>query len=78
MIESELKDLESQIDSFVESFQQLATENNSLRKQIAHLNRDRAALLDKKQNNSYLHGKDLVHDPRSRIHSHCHYRRLCR
>ena len=49
MIESELNSLELQIDDFVKSFQQLTIENKSLRKEMVHLNQERAALLHKKK-----------------------------
>lgn len=49
MSESELRNLELQIDSVVESFQQLNRENGSLRKKIDSLAHERAMLLDKKQ-----------------------------
>jgi uncharacterized protein (TIGR02449 family) len=49
MIESELNSLELQVDDFVKSFQQLTIENKSLRKEVAHLNQERAALLNKKK-----------------------------
>ena len=47
MIESELSNLELQVDNFVKSFQKITIENNSLHKEIAHLNHDHADLLDK-------------------------------
>jgi uncharacterized protein (TIGR02449 family) len=49
MINIELESLEQQIDKFVDSFQKLSTENNSLRKQVAQLNLERAASLDKEK-----------------------------
>jgi len=49
MTQSELNSLEQQIDTFVESFQQLTIEKNSLRKKVDHLNHERTILLDKKK-----------------------------
>jgi uncharacterized protein (TIGR02449 family) len=49
MIESELNNLEIEVDSFIEAFQKLNTENSSLQKQVAHLNSERSALLDKEK-----------------------------
>lgn len=49
MTKSELDNLELQIDSFIESFQQLTIENNSLRKKITNLNHEYAFLSDKKK-----------------------------
>lgn len=49
MIESELSGLELQVDDFIKSFQQLTIENKSLRKEVAHLNQERAVLLNKKK-----------------------------
>jgi uncharacterized protein (TIGR02449 family) len=49
MIESELSSLELQADDFVKSFQQLTIENKSLRKEVVHLNQERAALLNKQK-----------------------------
>jgi uncharacterized protein (TIGR02449 family) len=49
MIKSELDQLESHVDSFVKSFQQLTIENNSLRKKMTHLNQERTGFLDKKK-----------------------------
>lgn len=49
MIESELNSLELQVDDFVKSFQQLTIENKSLRKEVVHLNQERAALLNKQK-----------------------------
>jgi len=49
MTKSELDNLELQIDSFIESFQQLAIENNSLHKKVTDLSHERASFLDKKK-----------------------------
>ncbi|EKE01017.1 MAG: hypothetical protein ACD_21C00242G0005 [uncultured bacterium] len=49
MTESEFDSLESQIDSFIEHFQQLTIENSSLHKKVTHLSQERASLLEKKK-----------------------------
>lgn len=48
MVESELKDLEAQIDKLIEIARKLKLENSSLHKKIAALNSENVALLDKK------------------------------
>lgn len=49
MSESELSKLELQVNDFAKSFRQCTIENSSLRKEVANLNHERAALLNKKK-----------------------------
>ena len=49
MSESELSKLELQVNDFAKSFRQRTIENNSLRKEVTHLNHERTALLNKKK-----------------------------
>ena len=49
MLESELDDLESQIDKLIESYQQVKLENNALHKKITSLSKENLVLLDKKE-----------------------------
>lgn len=49
MIESELNNLESKIDTLIGSLQQAKLENSSLRKKITALNNENIALFDKKK-----------------------------
>jgi uncharacterized protein (TIGR02449 family) len=48
MSESELNDLESQIDQLIAGLKQLKLENQSLHKKIASVNSENVSLLDKK------------------------------
>ena len=49
MTESELHNLETQVDNLIDCFQQLNRENISLQKKIADLKHDHIALLEQKK-----------------------------
>jgi uncharacterized protein (TIGR02449 family) len=49
MTESEINTLESQIDTFVKSYQRLSLENSSMRKKMTTLSNEYSSLLDKKK-----------------------------
>jgi uncharacterized protein (TIGR02449 family) len=49
MPESELLNLESKLESFLQSYQQLRVENNSLRNKLALVAHENAVLLDRKR-----------------------------
>jgi uncharacterized protein (TIGR02449 family) len=49
MPESELLNLETKLESFLQSYQQLRVENNSLRNKLALVAHENAVLLDRKR-----------------------------